>query len=339
MFKLTAEQRAALEKAGTASHEAQRSQLEAVRTELKKAQTVRAKADMELKAAQARLEKERKANADKPSDESKAALEKATKEADEAGAALKHGDTAVTAGQKELTGVQKKLDEFLAAKQPGLGESVNGLAERLLGQARRDMDLFDTHDKAFLAAIDKAAPARKNAVESARKRLIQTGLGANRDGGRLEWTPIRLASTNLDQRMTPFEKQLMERFNASLLSELVLPGVLTVSTAPNFVDQRLFTAKSWRDIYQYDSKGNLSGWTRRDGERITEFTDEGLMVLAKDDEGKPTKAQTVTYRQQASKGPGQFAALEAAPGDEIVTYAYENGKRVEKSRTRAPMLK
>lgn len=334
LFKLTAEKRAALEKVA-AAHDLQRIQLEQARTELKKAQGVRTKADMELKTAQARLETARKAQADKPSDEGKAALEKAMKVADEAAVALKQADIPVTAAQKELTGVQKKLDEFLAAKQPELGESVNGLAERLLGQARQDMDLFDTHDKAFLAAIEKAAPARKNAVEAARKRLIQTGLAGNRDGGRLEWTPIRLASTVLEQRVTPFEKQLIERFNAALLSELVLPGALTVSTAPNFVDQRLFTPKAWRDIYHYDSKGNLTGWTRRDGDRVTEFTEDGLLVLMKDDDDRPTKAQTISYRQLPSKGPGQFGALEAVPGDEIVTYAYENGKRVEKSRAKA----
>jgi hypothetical protein len=292
---------------------------------------------MELKAAQARLELARKANVDKPSDDTKAALEKATKEVEDATNARKKSDDAVKAAQKEMTEAQKKLDEILAAKQPGLGtgvgESVNDFVNRTLSKARQDPNLFDTHDKILRAAIEKVAPARKSAVESARQRLIQTGLAADLEGGRLEWRPIRVGSTALEDRLTPFEKQLIERFNAVLLSELVLPGALNVSSAPNFVDQRLFTAKSWRDVYRYDSKGKLTGWTRYDGNRFTEFTEDGLMVLQKDGEGRPIKAQSVRYQQVPPKGPGQPIALEMTPGEEIVTYGYEDGKRVEKSRT------
>jgi hypothetical protein len=333
MFHISAEQRAALKTAGEL-HETQRLALESRRAELKQAEAVRVKADAELKAVQARLDMARKANADKPSDETKAAVERATKEGEDAGAVRKKSDDAVKAAQKEVTEAQKKLDGTLAAKQPGLNASVNDFVERTLRQARQDPDLFDTHDIIFRAAIEKAAPARKSAVESARQRLIRSGLASNREGGRLEWAPIRQGSTVLEQRLTPFEKQLIERFNAVLLSELVLPGALTASTSPNFVDQRLFTAKSWRDVYRYDDKDKLTGWVRFDDGRVTEFTEEGLQVLEKDATGRPIKARSVRYEPTPQQGT-QPTALKSAPGEEIVTYGYEDGKRVETSRTGA----
>src|SRR5206468_1516054 len=127
----------------------------------------------------------------------------------------------------------------------------------------------------------------RNAVEAARQRLLQSGLAKSRDGGRLEWQPIRKGDTPLVQRLTSFEKFQIERFNATLLAEVVLPGALTVAAPPNYVDRRLSAPKTWRDVYHHDAAGQLTGWTRYDGPRVVEFTEEGLMVLEKDGAGRP----------------------------------------------------
>ena len=333
LFRLTAEQQAALAKVGVIDHQ-NRVRLETERKLAKDDETARAKADIALKAAQIQLDTAKIAYENKQSDETKEALARATRKAVDLEEARKKSDTAVQAAQKEVTAAQKQLDELLATKRPDLGASVNHFVNRTLRQALQDPDFFDTHDKALLAAIEKATPARKNAIEAARKRLLETGLASNLDGGRLEWHPVRIGNTVLADRLTPYEKFVLERFNAALLAELVLPGAITVSSPPNYVDHRLFTVKSWRDVYHYHFRtGKLSGWTRFDGNRVTEFTEEGLTVLAKDDEDRPIKAQTVRYQPTPTKAPGHPSALEVMPGEEIVTYAYEDGKRVEKSRT------
>ncbi len=325
MLELTAEQRAALEKVGNI-YEIQRLIVQVSREELKQAEIARVLADKEQKAAQARLETARKAHADKPSDESKTTLEEATKAAANVKNVLKEADDGVQRANKVIAEAQKKLDEHLTRKQPGLDASVNEFVDRALRKLWQHPDLIVTFDREIFAALGKAAPARKNTVAAARKRLIETGLASNRDGGRLEWHPIRKGST-------PFEKFAVERFNAALLAELILPGAVTTTAAPNYVDYRLFAPKSWRDVYQYDKAGKLTGWRRYDGARVTDFTEEGLMVLEKDGEGRPLKVQSVRYQQQPPKEPWRPNALEQAPGEVIVTYAYEDGKRVEKSRT------
>ncbi|MCE9530532.1 MAG: hypothetical protein K8T89_05285 [Planctomycetes bacterium] len=335
IFKLTAEQRGALEKARQ-EDATLRASLDQARKQQKDAENARALMEKELKETQDRLAKERKDGPKNPTTEMKAELEKMMKkEAEDAANARKSRDDAVKAAQKSVQEAEKKLDDFLAAKRSDLKESVNDFVRRTLPQARQDPTLFDSHEKIFRAAIEKATPARKNAIEVARQRLIQMGLATNREGGRLEWQPIRLGSTQLEQRLTRFEKQLIERFNATLITELVLPGVLTVSSSPNFVDFRMGAPKSWRDVYHYDPAGKLTGWTRYDGKTATDFTEEGMMVLAKDNENRPIKAQTVRYQQTPIKNPGQPSPLVASPGEEIVTYAYEGDKRVEKSRTGA----
>src|SRR5262249_38047518 len=186
---------------------------------------------------------------------------------------------------------------------PELGASTNEFVDRTLRRAWQGADFSVTHDRDLLAATEKAAPGRKNAVEAARRQLVQTGLASNRDGGRLEWHPIRTGDTPLAQRLTPYEKFVLERYHAALLAELVLPGAVTVSSAPNYVDHRLFSPKTWRDVYHHDRAGKPTGWTRYDGARVTDFTEEGLMVLEKDGEGRPIKAQTVRYEQKPAKEP------------------------------------
>ncbi len=231
--------------------------------------------------------------------------------------------------------LRKKLDEDLADYRPDLGASLSDFVNNTLRRAWQDAALFDTFQKELAAARDQGSAEHRNAVDAARQRLVQSGLAAGGKGGGLDWHPLRGGSGPLADRLTPYERFLVQQFNAALLAELVLPGAVTAASPPNYVDHRLFSPKSWRDIYHYDPAGQLTGWTRRNGSDVTDFTAEGLMVLEKDSEGRPIKVQSVRYRQAPAKESWRPNALEASPGDEIVTYGYEGGQRVEKSRSRA----
>jgi hypothetical protein len=63
----------------------------------------------------------------------------------------------------------------------------------------------------------------------------------------------------------------------------------------NYVDPLLDSVKDWRDEYHYAADGALSGWTRVRGDKREEFTAEGRLVLAQDDQGRPTKTAAVRY--------------------------------------------
>jgi hypothetical protein len=230
---------------------------------------------------------------------------------------------------------EQKIGALLASKRPGLDGSVNEFVNRKLRQFMQNPGLFDTHDKLFLNGIEKAVAARRSAVEVARQRLVQTGLATSVKDGRLEWHLIRSGSAESGEDLTPFARQLVEGFNATLLSELVLPGALSVSSSPNFVSQFYFNAKTWRDVYHYDTKGAFTGWTRYEAKGVTEFTEDGLIVLERDGASRPIKVQTVRYKAVVVEDPAVPDNLELSLGEVIVNYAYEDGKRVEKSRNKA----
>lgn len=63
----------------------------------------------------------------------------------------------------------------------------------------------------------------------------------------------------------------------------------------NYVDPAFDLPKSWRDDYRYNEAGNLLGWTRTKGDRKEEFTPDGLLIAAKDENGLPTLLKYVTY--------------------------------------------
>jgi co-chaperonin GroES (HSP10) len=87
-------------------------------------------------------------------------------------------------------------------------------------------------------------------------------------------------------------------------------------------------------VYHNDKQGNLTGWTRNVGQNVTDFTETGLMMLEKNDAKRPRKVQTVRYVATPAESHGQPSTLEVVAGDEVITYSYDTGKRVETSRTR-----
>src|SRR5262249_15461096 len=102
----------------------------------------------------------------------------------------------------------------------------------------------------------------------------------------------------------------------------------------NFVDRRLTAPKDWRDVYTYDAKGKLLGWTRYGGAKPQEFTPEGLLVLEKDAKGRPVKARTVRYAQgkPAPKSWVNDTPRRMHLGEEVVTFAQDGDTPRVKSR-------
>src|SRR5262249_38076163 len=100
----------------------------------------------------------------------------------------------------------------------------------------------------------------------------------------------------------------------------------------HFVDQRVSTPKSWRDIYRYDTQGNLTGWTRRDADGATEFNMDGLVVIARDAQGRALKGETGKEGDDPPLGnTGVNRTLKQTLGNEIVHYEYD-GENDRKGR-------
>jgi hypothetical protein len=72
----------------------------------------------------------------------------------------------------------------------------------------------------------------------------------------------------------------------------------------NYADPLVHPARDWRDDLHYDAAGALLGWTRSRGSTVEEFTADGLLVVEKDDRGRPARARAVQYTTEAGNSAG-----------------------------------
>ena len=330
VFQLTAGQRAVFDEV-IEGHRRAREELEKHRNEERALDERYEKDEIALQKAKEELERAKRTDAEKTTAETKVALATAAKKVDEAATKLRESETATEAAYKVARQLDANVTILLEAKRAELGESVTRFVENKLHTLMQTAELFETHEKALQTTLGAATAGRRNTVELARQRLLQSGLVKNLEGGRLQWHPDRVAGKSEPPR-TPFEKQELAGFNSALLSELIFPGALSRSAGPNYVDHQLFTVKSWRDVYHYDGQGKLAGWTRHDSRGATDFTELGLMVLEKDTANRPRKVRKVRYVEKIGTGLGQPNTLETVLGDEIISYRYDNGNRIEINR-------
>lgn len=89
----------------------------------------------------------------------------------------------------------------------------------------------------------------------------------------------------LDNEQRTYDEQ--RRIRAVQYSGGITPG--------NYVDPLIDLPKDWRDEFHYDAGGRLTGWTRTLQDHQAEFDAEGRLVVARDDQGRPTTTRPVFY--------------------------------------------
>ena len=198
-----------------------------------------------------------------------------------------------TAAQKALDAATKAADEVLTKKRDVLPSGVKSVMEEALRAMLNDQNFYSANVQAIEASLQGAQKARQPAVEAARKKLVRYGLLKNtpRDmfvllpildaghaGAGTSTAPSQPAAAPNTAGLTTFEKCLVQRFNAEILSNAAYPGVVNSDFKRNFVSPAIASPKSWRDVYHYDAAGKCAGWTRYDGEAVTEFNADGTVV-------------------------------------------------------------
>jgi YD repeat-containing protein len=325
LLRLTEAERAALIAAGP-THQKLDAPRKAAQERQREVEKIRQQAAADLKTAQERHAAPEKAHAAKPTPESKAALDKAAEEVTSRGKVLKTAEADAQAARKAVDEAAKAVNTFLDTKLDKIDASPRALANRAIGELLRDPELYNRPADAFAELLAKADAGHKAAVEGARKQLVGMGVATGVKGNALELRPLRPGA------WTDYEKAMLERFHAAVLRHLLYPGVLNESYQVNLVDFRLTAPKAWRDVYRYDAKGRLLGWTRYDGAKATDFNPAGCVVLAVDGKGRCARARTVTYEQapMPPDRPGPNTnLLRHVLGDSILTYAYDDDDDVK----------
>jgi hypothetical protein len=289
------------------------------------AETARSKVAQALRGAEqevARLKKDNKSN-----DE----LQKAEKHLAQVRAEHRKAEAAWKEWSEGNARAEKQYSTFLDDRRAALKAGLRLFVLGRLRQAARKPGLWNEHVGALEAP---AGAARRARVEAARRKLVQLGIVTAEPGKALVLRPVLPGAGAAEERLGVFSKAMLEEFNAVVLAELVLPGLVGHTFRTNFVDARLTVPKAWRDVYHH-AGDRLTGWTRYHlGGRVSEFTAEGWRVVEKDGQGRPLRARTVGYRQDAPPRPVWMNTnpLREVHGAEEITFAHEGGVRKIKSR-------
>ena len=155
--------------------------------------------------------------------------------------------------------------------------AVNALADRT--------DTFIAH-QAHIIPLAAKSPTALADLRMELKRLTEWGVLVEQDGG-------VFSTAHPADALTTADRYYLRQLHLTVLSQVLLPGFLSRSPALLFVDPRLTTPKSWRDVYRYDDKGARSGWVRHFEGRAQRFDAQGRL-LDRADNPSP-----VTYREES----------------------------------------
>jgi hypothetical protein len=196
---------------------------------------------------------------------------------------------------------------------------------------------------AILRAIDGLAETPRREIDASVRTATESALADlaaqpklwEKIGGEVQAMvaadPSRAAAVKAARRRFDASESV-ERFNGEILESVVFAGAARFTYERNYVDGRIATAKSWRDVYRYGPAGEIEGWTRLDPTGPTEFTREGFLVLAQDFEGRCARAQAVRYEREGTGAPGRATSsgtLRVVPGERTYRYEYagDNDRR------------
>lgn len=213
---------------------------------------------------------------------------------------------------------ESALNDVTGQKREGLPRPLQGMVDAALARLKQRPTLLE--EVKARAGEDKNIPI---ALANARKLLDNLGISR--------------------EPVTAIEKAMSERANGMVLGAL-MPKLINAQFKVNFVDPQITAPKRWRDVYHYDAKSVLTGWTRfEESTGASEFTADGSRVLEKDALGRCTKGQSVKYVREVDlkKGFGElWKPLKQAPGDKIKFYSYANDEdrrgKAERTESAAP---
>jgi len=229
---------------------------------------------------------------------------------------LKAAEKLLATRSAELRKAEQAAAKVLTAHRKVLDGSVKGRLEAALNAIREDTALFFDHFAEIEKLARAAEPSHRRPYESLLDELIRLDILRRTPDGTYHLTPI----LGPEGPLTRFERDRLAWLNATIMNHLLYPGVLKIRYRRNYVNPFISTPKAWRDVYHYDPRGRLTGWTRYDGREKRHYTPDGARVVEWDKAGRPVKARTVRYVAEVRNG-RPYRLVEKL-GDTIRHYAY-----------------
>lgn len=154
--------------------------------------------------------------------------------------------------------------------------------EQAINAVKDDATLLVDNAAEIERLLGAASQADAKAVREARDKLVRGGVlaGDAKAGWRL--TPLLDGDGAPETRLSLSQRNRLEWFHIELINRVLYPGSVRLRFARNFVPKMLTSPKkTWRDVYHYDEAGKLTGWTRHDGGKTTQFNAEGRQADAR----------------------------------------------------------
>ncbi|MCP4267033.1 MAG: hypothetical protein GY777_15925 [Candidatus Brocadiaceae bacterium] len=217
--------------------------------------------------------------------------------------------------RKEIKELKESTKNIFLNNDKRLPASIKDFVEKILNNILNDPDLYINYQQAIHDLMANATQEQQKHILTARNKLVGYGILKKVGTELFKRHSVLSNLPNNPQTLTAGEKNLISEFNLVLMNQLLFPDFLLGKITKNFVDYRLTTVKKWRDVYQYDSLGKISGWHRYDGDSVAEYTPDGKIVIGKDKSGCVLKTQGVKYALDK-----QSKTLKVIPADDVVQH-------------------
>ena len=194
-------------------------------------------------------------------------------------AAMVPGLTILTKPRPRLGATRKPAYRHVPVADRALTRTARDCIEEALNAVKDDPTLY-VENSAQIAEMLKSIPAADaKAMTDARERLVRGDILAGDDSAGWRLTPLLDGNTPPSDRLSNSQRNRLEWFNIELMNRLLYPGTLRLAFTRNYVPNNLTSpTKTWRDVYRYDNTGRLTGWTRYDADKITNFTADGKVI-------------------------------------------------------------
>lgn len=269
--------------------------LAAARKEQESANAAQIKAAETVKNLQARQAAAERNLKDKPGDDGKVRTGALSGEIGSAVKMRDELDARAAAARKAVQDARAAESQLLEKKVPELDSGVAEFVNKRLSSLLQNPGFLSENARAIEDLCVSAGKENVDAFRQIQKTLVLSGVAENRGGSSFRMTFLRDGNAPPAERLTRYEKKMIERLNAVALSRIVFPGFLSGEWQENFVDQRISSIKEWRDVYRYAADGTLLGWRRYQSDGIRDFNAEGLLVVDQDSQGRCTRARVVRY--------------------------------------------
>ena len=194
-------------------------------------------------------------------------------------AAMAPGLTILTKPRPRLGATRKPAYRHVPVADRALTRTARDCIEEALNAVKDAPNLY-VENAARIAGMLKSIPAADaKAITDARERLVRGNILAGDDSAGWRLTPLLDGNTPPSDRLSNAQRNRLEWFNIELMNRLLYPGTLRLAFTRNHVPNKLTSpVKVWRDVYHYDNTGYLTGWTRYDADKITNFTPDGKVL-------------------------------------------------------------